>query len=63
MEVTQPLIDGLGLVVGINHNTVTQCVQQQNLSVHATINDSREFSDILSLGISCSKEKGTWEIS
>ena len=29
-------------------NTVAQCVQQENLSVHATINGSQEFMEFCS---------------
>ena len=43
---------GLGLVVGLNPNTVTQCVQQQNLSVLTTINDSQGFTGMQVIGIS-----------
>ena len=40
MEVTPQLRVGLGLVVGLIPNTATQCVWQQNSSIHGTINDS-----------------------
>ena len=37
----QPL--KLAHLTELTTNTVAQCVRQQNSSVHATINDSREF--------------------
>ena len=56
MKVTQPLRVGLGLVVGLNPNTVTQCVWQQNLSICTTINDSQGF-----MGMSGTRIPQTWE--
>ena len=57
MEVTQPPRAQLGLAVGLNPNTVTLCVQQQDLSVRATINDPQEFMHISLMGISFTEEK------
>ena len=45
MEVAQQLRVGLGLAVGLDPNTVTQCIQQQNFSIHATIKYSQGFTE------------------
>ena len=63
MEVTQPLRVGLGLAEGLNPNTVTQCVLQQNSSVHATINESWGFMGMTVTGISQTWEKCAWYLS
>ena len=44
-------------------NTVSQCVQQQNSSIHATINDSQEFTGFCSHKINKNRKTNLQEYS